>query len=184
MRCLAAFVLIVISCTLLPLTSHAQYVSNICDGGASCEKETRVGDPSRCMSCEVGVFMAGISKECGNTGTCSLLDIEQVFVSTGQFILGIIGSIVLLMYFVGGMYFLTSAGAPSKIQKGRDYLKISTIGLLIVMFAYFAIQVLQTTITTSVEDQKTAAEGAEGAENVQQNAKDFTNWVKKQLDLF
>ena len=176
MRRLAALFLIVVSLSILPLTSHAQYVSNICDGGASCKEETRVGDPSRCMSCEVGVFMAGISKECGNSGNCSLLDIEQVFVSTGQFVLGIIGSVVLLMYVVGGVYFLTAGGSSTRVKKGQDYIKISTIGLLIVMFAYFAIQVLQTTITTSVEDQKKAEQG-------QQNAKDFQEWLD-QVNLF
>lgn len=176
MRRLAALFLILISFSLAPTTARAVYVSEICNSGASCKEVDRVGDPSKCMSCEVGVFMAGVSKECGNSGNCTLIDLEQVFVSTGQFVLGIIGAVVLLMYVIGGMYLLTSQGVPGRVSKGKDYIKYSTIGLLIVMFAYLFIMTIKTSLQTSVEESKEQS-------TQQQNAKDFTEALDK-IDFF
>jgi hypothetical protein len=96
-----------------------------------------------CSEDEVGAFMQNITRQCGNSGNCELTDIMTVFVNTGNYVIGIIGSIVLLMYVVGGLYFLTAAGSEKRISKGKEYLKISTMGLLIVMFAYLGIFTLR-----------------------------------------
>ena len=51
-------------------------------------------------------------------------------------ILGIIGSLALLMFIFGGITWMTSAGSPEKIKKGRDILIWASIGLAIVFFSY------------------------------------------------
>ncbi len=51
-------------------------------------------------------------------------------------ILGIIGSLALLMFIFGGITWMTSAGSPEKIKKGRDILVWTSIGLAIVFFSY------------------------------------------------
>lgn len=135
MRRAAGFILILLSFIALPIAGLA-YESNIC-----------LGDT--CAASEVGQFMVGITRECGNSGNCTLKDIEQVFLNVGTFVLGIIGSIVLLMYVIGGMYMLASRGDSSKVTKGKDYIKISTMGLVIVMFAYIAIKTVELTLKTS-----------------------------------
>ena len=124
MRLLAILILI-----LTPLSANA-YTSGICAG-------------AECLQKEVGVFMAGISQACGNSGTCQLTDILTVFVNVGNFILGIIGAVVLLMYVIGGLFMLTSAGDSGRVTKGKEYIKKSTIGLLIVMFAYLGVYSLR-----------------------------------------
>jgi crotonobetainyl-CoA:carnitine CoA-transferase CaiB-like acyl-CoA transferase len=126
-RIIASITLLVL--TLLPGTALA-YESNIC-GSATCTAD------------EVGIIMEGISDECGNSGTCELTDIMTVFANIGNWISGIIGGIVLMMYVIGGLYFLTSGGNQQRIQKGKDYMRISTIGMLIVMFAYLGIYALR-----------------------------------------
>ena len=115
---------------LMPFPVFA-YSSNICTAGSTCGAN------------EVGVFMQGISLACGNTGDCTLNDIMLVFVNTGNYVVGLIGGIVLLMYIIGGVYFLTSAGNPERVKEGKKYLSISTIGLLIVMFSYLGIYALR-----------------------------------------
>ena len=118
---------------ILPQATFA-YSSNICTASTTCT----VG--------EVGVFMEGISLACGNIGDCTLNDIMLLFVNTGNYVIGLIGGIVLLMYIIGGVYFLTSAGNTERVTKGKKYLTISTTGLLIVMFSYLAIIALRSAL--------------------------------------
>jgi hypothetical protein len=120
---------------MFPLVGFA-YSSDICTGAT-------------CTENKVGPFMKGISTACGNVGNCSLEDIMLVFANTGNFIIGIIGGIVLLMYVIGGFYMLTSAGSSDRVMKGRKFLTISTTGLIIVMVAFVAIKTLEATFKTS-----------------------------------
>lgn len=131
------------------------YSSSICATG---------GD-DLCEESEVGPFMQDISAACGNTGDCSLEDILTVFVNVGNWVVGIIGAVVLLMYVAGGFYWLMSAGRKEWVDKGKKYMTISTVGLLIVMFSYLAIQALKSALQTGdiVDTTYTACTGAETA---------------------
>ncbi|MEK7620420.1 MAG: hypothetical protein AAB413_04260 [Patescibacteria group bacterium] len=129
MKRLALFFLL-FALVLLPRASFA-YNSNIC-------KNT-----SGCTEVEVGPFMQGISQGCGNLGDCTLDDILTVFVNIGNYVVGIIGAVVLLMYIAGGFYWLASAGRKEWVDKGKKYMTISTVGLLIVMFSYLGIYALK-----------------------------------------
>jgi hypothetical protein len=120
--------LVTFVCFAVP-SVHA-YSSNICAG-------------STCTSGEVGDFMAGISKECGNTGDCSVNDILLVFINVGNYIVGIIGAVVLLMYIIGGFLLLASAGKAEWVKRGWSFIKTSTFGLLIVMFSFIAVYSLR-----------------------------------------
>lgn len=129
------WLLVVVTLILLPSASFA-YSSNICKKTGGCTQE------------EVGPFMQNISQACGNTGDCSLNDIMTVFVNLGNWVVGLIGSVVLLMYVVGGFYWLASAGRKEWVDKGKKYMTISTAGLLIVMFSYLGISVLRSVLQT------------------------------------
>jgi hypothetical protein len=51
-------------------------------------------------------------------------------------ILGLVGSIALLMFIYGGLTWMTSSGNPEKVKKGRDIILWSAIGLLVIFSAY------------------------------------------------
>ena len=121
------FSIALVSLLLIPAVGFAAYDSGICKSG------------STCTSTEVGPLMDGISKGCGNLGNCSLDDIMTVFINTGNYVIGVVGAVVLLMYVIGGIYMLTSGGKQERVQKGKKYLTVSTVGMLIVMFAYLGI---------------------------------------------
>jgi|GEM_PF-5700670 len=53
-----------------------------------------------------------------------------------QWALGIVGSIALLMFVLGGFIWLTSAGNPDRIQRGKSILIWATIGLFVIFAAY------------------------------------------------
>jgi len=51
-------------------------------------------------------------------------------------VLGIVGSLALVMFIYGGLTWMTAAGNKEKIQKGKDILIWATIGLIIIFSAY------------------------------------------------
>jgi hypothetical protein len=57
-------------------------------------------------------------------------------------VLGIVGSIALLMFIFGGLTWMTSGGSAEKIKKGRDIIVWSAIGLIIIFASYGLVKFL------------------------------------------
>lgn len=51
-------------------------------------------------------------------------------------VLGIVGSIALLMFVYGGLTWMISSGNQEKVKKGKDILVWSAIGLAVIFMAY------------------------------------------------
>lgn len=135
-----AYIFLTLALLIAPSISFAAYVSDNCPGDplsttVFCPKES------------VGWFMQGITNACGNAGNCTLTDLMTVVANIGNFVLRIIAAIVLFMYVLGGFWYLISHGDPKLVDKGKTALKISTTGLVIVMFAYLGVTTLKTYIT-------------------------------------
>ncbi len=62
--------------------------------------------------------------------------------------LSIIGSIALLMFVYGGTLWLTSAGNPEFIKKGKDIIVWSILGLGVIFSAYAITNALLNALTT------------------------------------
>jgi len=72
-------------------------------------------------------------------------DIETPQALIGQIInsvLGVVGSLALLMFVYGGITWMTSSGNQEKVKKGRDVIVWAAIGLVIVFSAYGLTRVL------------------------------------------
>ena len=101
-----------------------------------------------------GLIFAGICTspstpcECRDQGRCELEDILQVIVNLSVFILGITGSLVLIMFIYGGFMWLTAAGAQERVRKGRDILLGAVVGLVIIFGSYAAITLLVSVLKT------------------------------------
>ena len=61
-------------------------------------------------------------------------------VNVANWILGIVGSLALLMFVIGGFMFLISAGNSKTVDKGKSILISSVVGLVIVFCSYMIIQ--------------------------------------------
>ena len=59
-------------------------------------------------------------------------------------VLGIIGSITLLVFVFGGFVWMTSGGSPEKIKKGTKAMLYAAIGLCIIFSAYGIITIVTT----------------------------------------
>ncbi|MBU1146376.1 pilin [Patescibacteria group bacterium] len=57
-------------------------------------------------------------------------------------ILGLVGALALAMFVFGGFTWLTSAGSPDKIKKGKDILIWATIGLIVIFTSYTLVDFL------------------------------------------
>lgn len=65
-----------------------------------------------------------------------------------QAMLGLSGTLALLMFVWGGMQWMISGGFPEKIKKGKDTLIWATIGLVVIFTAYTLVSTLIQAITT------------------------------------
>lgn len=61
----------------------------------------------------------------------------QQFYGWGLSLIGLVG---LLFLIYGGYHVLTSGGNPEKLQKGKEYIVYSIIGLLLAFFGFVFIQ--------------------------------------------
>ncbi len=61
-------------------------------------------------------------------------------------VLGLVGSIALVMFVYGGLTWMTSSGNDEKVKKGRDIIVWSAIGLVVIFMAYALTRFVLTTI--------------------------------------
>lgn len=61
-------------------------------------------------------------------------------------VLGLVGSIALVMFIFGGFTWMTAAGNAEKIQKGKDVLIWATLGLIIIFSAYAVLNYIFVTL--------------------------------------
>ena len=68
-------------------------------------------------------------------------------VNVSQIILGVAGSIALLVFVIAGILFMISQGNSDKIGKATSMMKAAVIGIAIILLAGLAIQILITKLT-------------------------------------
>lgn len=74
--------------------------------------------------------------QCRAQGICSLAEVTQVAVNIIILILGISGTVALLMFIYGGWNWVFAQGRSEFIQAGKDTMKHAIIGLAIIFGAY------------------------------------------------
>ncbi|HPT08652.1 MAG TPA: hypothetical protein PLE28_03090 [bacterium] len=75
-----------------------------------------------------------------NDGSYQLNDLLKVGVNISEIILGIVGSLTLLMFVYGGVMMLISSGNSEQVTKAKGILMAAIIGLIIVFASYTIIQ--------------------------------------------
>lgn len=86
---------------------------------------------------ESGPCPSGYSGNCGNYGVDDFLVLA---INISKWILGIVGSLALLMFIYGGLMFLISAGSADKIGQAKKIIIAAVVGLVIVFSSYLIIQ--------------------------------------------
>lgn len=83
---------------------------------------------------------AGLVPDCAETGNCQLNDFLETAITIVNWLFGVVGSVVLLFFIYGGFIFIFSAGSSSQVEKGKNMLIGSIVGLLIMFASYVIIQ--------------------------------------------
>lgn len=81
-----------------------------------------------------------------NTGDYTLSDILTIAIGASRWILGIVGSLALIMFIYGGFTFLISAGSSDKVGQARKIIVAAVIGLIIVFTSYIIIRFVLTSL--------------------------------------
>lgn len=74
-------------------------------------------------------------------GKYTLNNVRDYAVYLMQLILGLVGTLSLLMFVYGGLTFLLSAGNSNSVKKGMEILKAAVVGLILVFSSVLIIQV-------------------------------------------
>lgn len=61
-------------------------------------------------------------------------------------VLGLVGSIALVMFIYGGFTWMTAAGSPEKVKTGQDVIVWAVIGLIIIFTAYALVRFVFTSL--------------------------------------
>jgi hypothetical protein len=96
------------------------------------------------------VSAAGLVPDASGTASCNgtatycgdytLGDFIKLAVLASQWILGIVGSLSLIMFIYGGFMFLISSGSSDKVGQAKKIIIAAVIGLLIVFSSYLIIK--------------------------------------------
>ena len=81
-----------------------------------------------------------------DSGDYTLDDMVLIAIRASRWILGIVGSLALLMFIYGGVMFLISSGSSEKITQAKNILVAAVIGLLIVFGSFLIIQFVLKTV--------------------------------------
>lgn len=75
-------------------------------------------------------------------GDYQLNDFTRIAVTVSSILLGIVGSLALLAFVVGGFMMIFSAGNKEWVEKGKASIKGAVIGLVIVFISYTIISIV------------------------------------------
>jgi len=64
------------------------------------------------------------------------VSIQEVIANVIRAVLGVVGSITLLMFIIGGFIWMTAAGNEDRIKLGRNILTWTVLGLVVIFSAY------------------------------------------------
>lgn len=78
----------------------------------------------------------------GNCGNYQLNDFMQITIIASNFILGLVGSLALLAFVVGGLMWMLSGGKAELVSRGKQTILGAVIGLAIVFTSFMIIQMV------------------------------------------
>ena len=88
-------------------------------------------------TCRSGDTAVNDATYCGNY---TVNDFMVLAINISKWILGIVGSLALIMFIYGGFMFLISAGSADKVTQAKKIIVAAVIGLLIVFTSWLIIK--------------------------------------------
>ena len=82
----------------------------------------------------------GVVHDAAYCGNYEINDFIVLAINVSKWILGMVGSLTLVMFIYGGVLFLVSGGGSEKISQAKKIIVAAIIGLVIVFASYLIIQ--------------------------------------------
>lgn len=80
-------------------------------------------------------------------GECGLPQMLQVAVNLARLMLGLLGSITLIVFVYGGVVWLTAAGNAQRVERGKQVFEGALVGLVIVLAAWVIVNFVLAALT-------------------------------------
>ena len=88
--------------------------------------------PTECTKSETSGGSSQVQK-------CGLNEMLRVVINTSKILLGLTGSVALLMFIYGGTMFILAAGKQEMIQKGKAAMTAAVVGIVIILGSYLIV---------------------------------------------
>jgi len=98
--------------------------------------------PGTDRTCEVN----GVVYDAAYCGNYEINDFVVLAINISKWILGMVGSLALIMFVYGGILFLISSGGSEKISQAKKIILAAVIGLIIVFTSYLIIKFVMGTM--------------------------------------
>lgn len=82
------------------------------------------------------------------TNPLSVSSVPQLIGNIINGVLGVVGSLALLMFIYGGFTWMLSGGNSSAVERGKNILMWAAIGLVVIFMSYALVSFVITTTTT------------------------------------
>lgn len=92
-------------------------------------------DPSQDQARNAGLF-SGVSQACWENGSCTLCDGMIVFINVANGILALLAIVAVIFFVYGAGHLALSSGNENYVYKGKEAIKASVIGTIIVLGAW------------------------------------------------
>lgn len=92
---------------------------------------------------DYGPILCDICQVCATEGNCTLTDFMIATGNVGNYALGLTGAIALILFVIGGMYWIMAAGRGDWVKKGFGFLKAAVIGMTIAFAAQLLLQTVK-----------------------------------------
>jgi hypothetical protein len=137
-------------------------------GAAFGQDDPRALQPAR----DAGIF-SGVTTKCWQQGTCNFCDGLVVFINVANFILALLAIVAVIFFVYGAGHLALSSGNENYVHKGKEAIKASIIGTLIVLGAWQIMAIVVLVMANQNEGLFTSTQqgtaGGAGAES---------NWVR------
>ncbi|EKD78655.1 MAG: hypothetical protein ACD_41C00303G0003 [uncultured bacterium] len=90
-----------------------------------------------------------VPKDCQDENGCDICEITKVFTNAADIIGAFLSALSLLMFIIGGLFWIFSGGVESRIETGKKILIGTVSGLAVVFIAWFAVNVIVRTASLS-----------------------------------
>lgn len=113
--------------------------------------------PVSSASAALPSLLSDLSTGCLSGGSCTLCDFVQVFVNVARIILGLTGAIALFFFIYAGFTLITAQGKSETVEKGKQILVHTVIGIFIILAAWQAVRITVVIVTGGGSDKAAKA---------------------------